>query len=238
MLVSIITPFFNEEQTLAILLVRVAAAALPAGMTREFVLVDDGSRDGSNAIAAEFVGRHPDAARLLSLPSNQGKGAAMRRGMSAAKGDIILIQDADLEWDPADYARLLAPYVDPAVSVVFGSRLLGHEAKRIYYHYYLGGRMLSAWTNLLFGSHVTDEPTGMKSFRRGVLDGITLGADGFDFDPELVARLLQAGHTIHEIPVRYQPRTFKEGKKVRPRDGLRALWVLLQIRLQGKQRRA
>jgi glycosyltransferase involved in cell wall biosynthesis len=237
MLVSIITPFLNEEQTLAIVLDKAATATLPPGMTRELVLVDDGSRDGSHAIAAAFVRRHADAARLVTLPSNQGKGAAMRRGMSAAKGDIILIQDADLEWDPGDYARLLAPYADPAVSVVFGSRLLGHEARCIYYHYYLGGRMLSAWTNLLFGSHVTDEPTGMKSFRRGVLDGITLVADGFDFDPELVARLLQTGHTIHEIPVRYQPRTFKDGKKVRPRDGLRALWVLLRIRLEGKPRR-
>ena len=162
----------------------------------------------------------------------------MRRGLAAALGDIILIQDADLEWDPADYTRLLAPYADPAVSAVFGSRLIGNEARCIYYHYYLGGRMLSAWTNFLFGSHITDEPTGMKSFRRSALEGITLLADGFDFDPELTARLLQAGHTIHEIPVHYAPRTFKQGKKVRPRDGLRALWVLLQIRLEGRRRRA
>ena len=237
MLVSIITPFFNEEQTLAVLLERAAAADLPSGMTREFVLVDDGSLDGSNAIAADFVRRNSEISRLVTLPSNQGKGAAMRRGLAAAKGDIMVIQDADLEWDPADYARLLEPYADPTVSVVFGSRLLGNGARRIYYHYYLGGRMLSGWTNLLFDSNVTDEPTGMKSFRREVLDGITLVADGFDFDPELTARLLQAGHTIHEIPVRYQPRTFKEGKKVRPRDGLRALWVLLRIRLEGKRRR-
>jgi glycosyltransferase involved in cell wall biosynthesis len=236
MLVSIITPFFNEEQTLGALLERTTAATLPHGMTRELVLVDDGSRDRSNTIAADFVSRNPHAAQLITLPYNQGKGAAMRAGLAAALGDIILIQDADLEWDPSDYARLLAPYDDPAVSVVFGSRLLGHEARCIYYHYYLGGRMLSAWTNLLFGGHVTDEPTGMKSFRRHALDGIALGADGFDFDPELVARLLQAGHTIHEIPVRYQPRTFQEGKKVRPRDGLRALWVLLRIRLEGKRR--
>jgi dolichol-phosphate mannosyltransferase len=236
MLVSIITPFLDEEQTLAILLERVAAAALPSGMTREFVLVDDGSHDGSNAIAADFVRRNPHLARLVTLPRNQGKGAAMRKGLAVALGDIIVIQDADLEWDPADYARLLAPYADPAVSVVFGSRLLGNQARCIYYHYYLGGRMLSAWTNLLYGSHVTDEPTGMKSFRRSALDGIDLQADGFDFDPELVARLLQAGHAIHEIPVRYQPRTFKQGKKVRPRDGLRALWVLLRIWLQGRRR--
>jgi glycosyltransferase involved in cell wall biosynthesis len=237
MLVSIITPFFDEEKTLPILLERAAAAPLPLEMTRELVLVDDGSRDGSNAAAADFVRRNPDSAQLITAPSNQGKGAAMRRGLAVARGDIMLIQDADLEWDPADYARLLSPYADPTVSVVFGSRLMGNEAGCIYYHYYLGGRMLSAWTNLLFGSHVTDEPTGMKSFRRGVLEGITLTADGFDFDPELTARLLQAGHTIHEVPVHYHPRTFKQGKKVRPQDGLRALWVLLQIRLEGKRRR-
>ncbi len=238
MLVSVITPFFDEEQTLATLLEKVAAAPMPPGMTREIVLVDDGSRDGSNQAAADFVRHHPDMARLITLPGNRGKGAAMRRGLAVARGDVILIQDADLEWDPGDYARLLAPYADPAVSAVYGSRLLGNEARCIYYHYYLGGRALSGWTNLLFGSKITDEPTGMKSFRRAALEGITLAADGFDFDPELTARLLQAGCTIHEIPVRYQPRTFKQGKKVRPRDGLRALWVLLRIRLEGRRRRA
>jgi len=237
MLVSIITPFFNEERTLARLLERVAAAALPPGLEREFILVDDGSTDGSGQAAAAFVAQRPDAARLLTLPRNQGKGAAMRRGLAVSAGDIILIQDADLEWDPGDYERLLAPYADPAVAAVFGSRLLGHDARCIYHHYYLGGRLLSACTNLLFGSHITDEPTGMKSFRRSALDGITLRADGFDFDPELVARLLQAGHRIHELPVHYQPRTFREGKKVRARDGLRALWVLLRIRLEGRRTR-
>lgn len=237
MLVSIITPFFNEEQTLARILERAAAAALPEGMTRQFVLVDDGSTDGSHAAAASFVDRRPDSARLIRLPHNRGKGAAMRSGLAAATGDIVLIQDADLEWDPADYVRLLSSYADPAVMVVFGSRLLGRDARTIYYHYYAGGRLLSACTNLLFGSRITDEPTGMKSFRRSALDGITLTADGFDFDPELTGRLLQAGYTIHEIPVHYQPRTFREGKKVRPRDGVAALRVLFGIRLEGRRRR-
>jgi dolichol-phosphate mannosyltransferase len=237
MLVSIITPFFNEERTLAQLLERAGQAALPEGMTREFVLVDDGSCDGSSAAAADFVSKQPGTARLITLPHNRGKGAAMRSGLAVATGDIILIQDADLEWDPADYVRLLSPYADPAVSVVYGSRLLGREARTIYYHSYLGGRMLSACANLLFGSRITDEPTGMKSFRRSALEGITLTADGFDFDPELTGRLLQSGHTIHEIPVHYEPRTFKEGKKVRPRDGLAALRVLLRIRLEGRRRR-
>ena len=236
MQVSIITPFFNEERTLARLLERVAAAALPAGMEREFVLVDDGSTDGSAQTATDFVARGAGNTHLIKLPHNRGKGAAVRAGLGAATGDIVVIQDADLEWDPADYLRLLAPYADPAVTVVFGSRLLGHDARTIYYHYYAGGRLLSGFTNLLFGSQLTDEPTGMKSFRRSALAGITLTADGFDFDPELVARLLQAGHRIHEIPVHYQPRTFAEGKKVRPRDGLRALWVLLRIRREGRRR--
>ncbi len=236
MLVSIITPFCNEERTLARLLERAAAAPLPAGTEREFILVDDGSTDGSSTQAADFVARMSGRARLITQPGQQGKGAAMRRGLALAQGEIILVQDADLEWDPADYVRLLSPYADPSVSAVFGSRLLGHDARCIYYHYYLGGRLLSAWTNLLFGSRITDEPTGMKSFRRSALDGVTLSADGFDFDPELVARLLQAGQRIVEIPVHYQPRTFAEGKKVRARDGLRALWVLLRIRLEGRRR--
>lgn len=236
-LVSIITPFYNEAATLPIVLERAAVAPMPAGMRRELVLVDDGSSDGSRAVAADFVGRNPTLARLITLPRNRGKGAAMRAGIAAATGDIIVVQDADLEWDPDDYLALLAPYADPAVSVVFASRLLGDQARCIYWHYYLGGRLLSAWTNLLFGSRLTDEPTGFKSFRSTVLDGITLTADGFDFDPELTARLLQAGHVVHEIPARYQPRTFREGKKVRPRDGLRALWVLLRIRLEGRCKR-
>jgi len=238
MLVSIVVPFHNEERTLPVLLGRAAAAALPAGMDREFILVDDGSGDGSNFAAADFVARHTDCAKAIALPENRGKGAAMRAGLAVAKGEIVLVQDADLEWDPADYLRLLAPYADPNVFAVFGSRLLGSDAICIYHHYYVGGRMLSAFTNLLFGSKITDEPTGFKSFRRAALDGVTLGADGFDFDPELTGRLLQAGYTIHEVPVHYVPRTFREGKKVRARDGLRALWVLLRIRLEGRRRRA
>ena len=238
MLVSIIVPFRDEETTLPVLLERADAAAMPAGMEREFILVDDDSGDSSHAAAAGFVARNPDRAQLITMPVHGGKGAAMRAGLATAKGEIVLVQDADLEWDPADYIRLLSPYSDPGVSVVFGSRLLGSEAICIYPHYYVGGRLLSAFTNLLFGSRITDEPTGFKSFRRAVLDGITLTANGFDFDPDLTGRLLQAGYTIHEVPVRYVPRTFRAGKKVRPRDGLRALWVLLRIRLEGRRRSA
>jgi dolichol-phosphate mannosyltransferase len=238
MLISLVTPFFNEEGTLAILLERAANAVMPEGTQRELVLVDDGSSDGSRAIAEDFAVRHPDIVRLYALPHHRGKGAAMRKGLAEAKGVIVIVQDADLEWDPADYLRLLQPYADPAVEVVFGSRILGQDARCIYYHYYLGGRLLSAFTNLLFGSRITDEPTGFKSFRRTVLDGMRLTADGFDFDPELTARLLQSGHTIHEVPVHYEPRTFRQGKKVRPLDGLRALRVLVRIRLEGVRRRA
>ncbi len=235
-LVSIVCPFYDEVATLSTLLDRASGAPLPAGMSREMVLVDDGSRDGSHDAAAGFVLSHQGMARLVTLPHNQGKGAAVRAGLAVAEGEIIVIQDADLEWDPADYRALLSPYVDPGVAAVFASRLLGDQARCIYWHYYLGGRLLSLWTNLLFGSSITDEPTGLKSFRRRALDGLALRAKGFDFDPELTARLLQAGHAIHEIPARYQPRTFSQGKKVRARDGLRALWVLLRIRLERRVR--
>jgi hypothetical protein len=153
--------------------------------------------------------------------------------LAIARGDLVLVQDADLEWDPADYVGLLAPYADPAVQVVFGSRLRGRAPRGIYYHYYLGGRFLSAWTNLLFGSQLTDQPTGFKSFRAHVVQKLRLCADGFDFDAEITGRVLQAGYLIHEVPVSYTPRTFREGKKVRAADGLRALWMLLRIRLQG-----
>jgi len=124
MLVSIIVPFRDEEATLPVLLERADAAAMPAGMEREFILIDDDSGDGSHAAAADFVARNPDRAQLITMPVHGGKGAAMRAGLATAKGEIVLVQDADLEWDPADYIRLLSPYSDPGVSVVFGSRLL------------------------------------------------------------------------------------------------------------------
>ena len=235
MLVSIVIPFHNEAQTLPTLLGRVVGAELPDGVTREIILVDDGSTDGSAAIAQAFAVSDPSA-RLLALPQNLGKGAAMRAGLASATGEVVIIQDADLEWDPADYPALLAPYTDPQVTVVFGSRLLRAEVRTIYPHYYLGGRLLSGFTNLLFGSQLTDQPTGFKTFRRSAIAQMDLVSNGFDFDAELTGKLLQAGHTVTEVPVRYAPRTFREGKKVRPKDGLTALWVLARIRLQGKRR--
>jgi dolichol-phosphate mannosyltransferase len=236
MLLSIVIPFHNEEKTLPTVLDRAVGVALPADIRREVILVDDGSTDGSRAIAEAFAAGRAGMARVLALPRNQGKGAAMRAGLAAATGEVLLIQDADLEWDPADYPALLAPYADPRVMVVFGSRLLRADVRTIYPHYYAGGRLLSGFTNLLFGSHLTDQPTGFKTFRRAALAGLTLEADGFAFDAELTGKLLQAGHAIVEVPVRYTPRTFREGKKVRPKDGLIALWVLTRLRLRGRRR--
>jgi glycosyltransferase involved in cell wall biosynthesis len=230
MTLSIIIPFYNEHDTLSRLLDRVLAARLPAGWQRELVLVDDGSRDGSGHVAADYASRFPDRIRYIPCPVNCGKGHAVRVGLAAATGDVCIIQDADLEYDPADYACILQAYDDPEVTVVYGSRILGSR-NRSYNRYYWGGRLLSFVTRVLYRANITDEPTCYKSFRRGVLDQIELRTNGFDFCAELTGKLLRAGQRIVEVPISYSPRSFQEGKKIRARDGLIAIWTLLKIRL-------
>jgi len=239
MKLSIIIPFYNEAPTLAALLDKVLAVEL-AGVGREIIAVNDGSRDGSLAIAEDFAARHPGDLRLLSFAANAGKGSAVRAGLAAATGDILIVQDADLEYDPDDYRRIIDEYRDPAVMVVFGSRILGElrhlnngaSRRRSYHRYYWGGRLVTLVANLVFGAHLTDEPTCYKSLRREVLDGLKLASTGFEFCPEITAKLLQAGHRIVEVPIRYYPRGFDEGKKIRYSDGLKAIWTLLKLRLE------
>lgn len=227
---SIIIPFYNERDTLAPLLDRVLAVTLPEGCGREVLLVDDGSQDGSHEIAADYADRFSDSIRLIAFDTNHGKGHAVRAALAEATGDVCIIQDADLEYDPQDYLRILREYDDPGVTVVYGSRILG-SPNRSYHRYYWGGRLVSFVTRLLYGTGITDEPTCYKSFRRDVLNEIELRANGFEFCPELTGKLLRAGHRIVEVPIHYNPRSFDEGKKIRARDGLIALWTLLRIRL-------
>ncbi|MGL4463645.1 MAG: glycosyltransferase family 2 protein [Planctomycetia bacterium] len=234
MKLTVVIPCYNEEKTLGEVLDRVLTAP-PADVDREIVVVDDGSTDDGAAVAQRYVARHPGVVHLIRLPKNKGKGAALRAGFQSATGDVVLVQDADLEYDPGDYPRLLAPFADPAVNVVFGSRILG-SSNRSYSRYYWGGRLVTWVTNLLYGSRLTDEPTGYKVVRRSLLARLPLECDGFEFCPELTALLLRRGETIHETPIQYRPRSFADGKKINWRDGVVALWTLWRLRWRRRDR--
>lgn len=190
-------------------------------------MVDDGSTDRTAEIAR--AASHPGL-RVLRHSKNRGKGAAIRTGLEAASGEIVLIQDADLEYDPSDYEKLLAPIRAGQAQVVYGSRILRPDNGRSYGRYYWGGRLLSWWTNLLFGSSITDEPAGYKVFQADLLRSLNLTCEGFEFCPEVTAKILRRNIPIVEVPIRYRPRSMEEGKKIRWPDGLKALWTLWKLR--------
>lgn len=225
MKLSVIIPVYNEEATLVEIIGQVRATGLAA----EIIVVDDGSSDRSSAILARLQNTAEPPLRLLRHERNRGKGAAMRTGLAAVSGDLVLVQDADLEYDPADYAALLAPFADPAVEVVYGSRNLKRNP-RSSWSFYWGGRLLSWIANLLFGAHITDEATGYKVIKTGLLRDLGLETDGFEFCPEVTAKLLQRGIAIKEVPISYNPRSWDEGKKIQWQDGLVAIWTLARYR--------
>ncbi|MCB0169878.1 MAG: glycosyltransferase family 2 protein [Anaerolineae bacterium] len=227
---SVIIPVYNEETTLEEIIARVRRT----GLVHEMIIVDDGSTDESPAVLSRLQNSASPSLRILRHSRNRGKGAAMRTGLAAATSELVLVQDADLEYDPADYPALLAPFVDPAVEVVYGSRNLQRNPKSSL-AFYWGGRLLSWITNWLYGSRITDEATGYKVIKTELLRDIGVETDGFEFCPEVTAKLLQRGVTIHEVPISYQPRTRQEGKKIQWRDGAIAIWTLVKYRfLIGK----
>jgi len=228
MKLSVVIPCYNEERTLAAVLERVLAAP-PADVAKEILVIDDGSKDKSFEIAEDFARRYHGVVFAYRQPENRGKGAAVRAGFEKATGEVVLIQDADLEYDPNDYEKLLEPFERPDVQVVYGSRIKG-STNRSYDRYYWGGRGVTMFTNLVYGSKLTDEPTGYKVFRRSFLQTIPLECNGFEFCPEITAKVLRRGVTIHEVPIAYNPRSFEEGKKINWRDGFAALWTLLKFR--------
>jgi glycosyltransferase involved in cell wall biosynthesis len=228
MKVSILIPIYNEFLTLPLVIQRVLDAELPDGCEKEVIIIDDGSTDGTTELLRAQYGESP-LLRIQHSPVNFGKGAAIRIGLSQISGDIVLIQDGDLEYDPKDFRRILQPIVDGAAHVVYGSRFL-QEFKGMKFANWTANKILTFTVNLLYGAHLTDEATAYKAFRSDVIRSIRLKCLRFEFCPEVTAKLLRAGYRIHEVPISYNPRGVLEGKKIRWSDGVQALWTLIRYR--------
>lgn len=227
MKLSIIIPVYNEEQTIGAVVERVDAVVLP-GIEKEILVANDGSDDATQHVLDALPDRD-GRLRLFQNPINLGKGAAIRLGLKYATGDVVLIQDADLELDPSEYGALLAPILAGA-PVVYGSRFLKKNAS-ISLKTRLVNSFLTRLTNLLHRSHLSDMETGYKVFRRDVISTLRLRCVGFDFEPEVTSRLLMAGYEIVEVPIGYTPRRHDEGKKIKWVDGLDAVYMLVKCRL-------
>jgi glycosyltransferase involved in cell wall biosynthesis len=216
---------YNEERWVGELIRRVQAVPIP----KEVIIVDDGSTDGTRVLLAELAEEHPNL-RLFLQPVNRGKGAALREGFRHATGDVVLVQDADLEYDPADYPRLLEPILGGRSDVVYGSRFLGPSRPTLSFRHYLANLVLTRLSNLCTRLSLTDMETCYKVFRREVLQGLTLVSDRFGFEPEITAKIGRRRWRVAEVPVRYAGRTYAEGKKIGLRDGFNAVWCILRFR--------
>jgi dolichol-phosphate mannosyltransferase len=225
MRVSIIIPVYNEVNILSEVLARVIAAPLPEGCDKEIIVVDDGSTDGTSQILT----RYRELVLVHHSVVNFGKGAATRIGIAKATGDIILIQDGDLEYDPADYVKVLTPIVEGRATIVYGSRFLG-SVEGMKLANWIANRLLTFTANLLYGANLTDEATAYKAFRTSAIRGVRLRSMRFEFCPEVTAKMCRAGHRIHEVPISYNPRGILEGKKIRWQDGFEAMWTLVRYR--------
>jgi dolichol-phosphate mannosyltransferase len=228
MKLSVIIPVYNEAETIPQVIEQVLAVSLDS-MGKEIVIVNDGSTDQTAAVLRTIAARVPDQLTIVHHERNQGKGAAIRTAIEHVTGDLVITQDADLEYDPQDYPSLLAPFEDPVVQVVYGSRNL-RTNPRSSWSFYWGGRLLSWVANLLYGSRITDEATGYKVFRADLLRSLDLQPTRFEFCPEVTGKLLRRGVEIHEVPIVYRPRSFSEGKKIQWHDGIVAIWTLMKYR--------
>jgi len=230
-LISVVVPVYNEAQTVRELLARVRAVDLGPGISREIIAVDDASTDGTiDSLRAEEAA-DPET-YVIAHPINRGKGAAVRTALAAAHGDIIIIQDADLEYDPRDYPVLLRPILEGRGQVVYGSRFLG-EHKAMYFWHTVGNKSLTLVTNILFDTTLTDMETCYKVFTAEVARSLRLTSERWGIDPEITAKILKQGHRIYEVPIAYNGREFWEGKKISWTDGFHVLFTLLRYRISN-----
>jgi glycosyltransferase involved in cell wall biosynthesis len=241
---SVVIPVYDEKDTILEILGRV----LTTGIVKEVIIVDDDSKDGTREILekmAELQAKGETTAatwdgaflslrelRFLFQTPNQGKGAALRSGFAETTGDIVLVQDADLEYDPRDYPKLLEPIVDGRADVVYGSRFLGGPQRVHYFWHYVGNRMLTLLSDVFTNLNLTDMETCYKVFRREVLQGITLKSNRFGFEPEITAKVARGNWRIYEVPVSYAGRSYEEGKKITWKDGIQALWCIIRYRFK------
>ncbi len=222
---SVIIPCYNEETTIEEIVRQVQAT----GRAEQIIVVDDGSTDGTREIVGRLDGH--DGVVVVLHERNQGKGAAVRSGLQHASGDVVLIQDADLEYDPRDFGALLQPIEEGKAKAVYGSRFLGGPHRTMFFWHMLGNRFLTLITNILFDTILSDMETGYKVFTADIAGGLDLRSSGWGFDPEVTAKILRQGVRIYEVPISYAGREFHEGKKISWRDGLTVLWTLIRYRI-------
>ena len=225
--VSVVMPVYNEREAIRESLGRVLETGIPG----EIIIVDDGSVDGTRDVLEDIARSHREACELKVIyqPRNQGKGAAVRRGFQAVSKSIVIIQDADLEYNPREYMMLITPILEGKAEVVYGSRFLGGPHRVLYFWHSMGNKLLTLISNMLTNVNLSDMETGYKAFHRSVFDRVQLVSDRFGFEPEFTVKVAKAGFRIYEVPISYEGRTYAEGKKINWKDGVAAFWWIVKF---------
>lgn len=224
MKLSVLMPVYNERDTL----VEIVKQVIDTGLVHEVVMVDDGSTDGSREIMQQWT--DDPVVKVIYHEQNKGKGSAIRTAIAAAQGEVMVIQDADLEYDPRDYPKLLQPIEEGRADVVYGSRFIGGPARKVYFWHRVGNLMLTLFTNILYNIDLTDMETCYKCFRSEVVRDMTLHSRRFELEPEITAKIAKRGYRIYEVPISYYGREYHEGKKITGWDAIPAVWTLLKYR--------